>query len=73
MHDESLPAEGAKVAHFCSMCGPKFCSMRITQDIRDYAATHGVDDHTAVHMGLDQKAREFREEGGRIYVDVSAG
>jgi len=55
-HDETLPAEGAKVAHFCSMCGPKFCSMKITQDVRDYAAE------------MERKAREFRESGGEIYV-----
>src|SRR5438309_5273653 len=66
MHDETLPAQGAKVAHFCSMCGPKFCSMRITQDIREYAAEHGVDSETALQLGLDEKAREFRERGGRI-------
>jgi phosphomethylpyrimidine synthase len=56
-HDETLPAEGAKVAHFCSMCGPKFCSMRISQDIRD-----------AANAGMQEKAREFRESGGEIYV-----
>jgi phosphomethylpyrimidine synthase len=55
-HDETLPADGAKVAHFCSMCGPKFCSMQITQDVRDYAA------------GMERKAAEFRERGGEIYV-----
>jgi phosphomethylpyrimidine synthase len=66
MHDETLPAQGAKVAHFCSMCGPKFCSMRITQDIREYAASHGVDSETALQLGLDEKAREFRQRGGRI-------
>ncbi|MCA1837219.1 MAG: phosphomethylpyrimidine synthase ThiC [Actinobacteria bacterium] len=55
-HDETLPAEGAKVAHFCSMCGPKFCSMKITQDVRDYAAE------------MERKAEEFRESGGEIYV-----
>jgi phosphomethylpyrimidine synthase len=55
-HDETLPAEGAKVAHFCSMCGPKFCSMKITQDVRDYAAE------------MERKAAEFRESGGEIYV-----
>jgi phosphomethylpyrimidine synthase len=60
-HDETLPAEGAKLAHFCSMCGPKFCSMKISQDIRDYAAS-----------GMAQKAEEFRESGSEIYVaDVS--
>jgi phosphomethylpyrimidine synthase len=57
-HDETLPAEGAKVAHFCSMCGPKFCSMRISQDIRD-----------AAQAGMREKAREFRESGGEIYVE----
>ena len=55
-HDETLPAEGAKVAHFCSMCGPKFCSMKITQDVRDYAAE------------MAAKAQEFRARGGEIYV-----
>jgi phosphomethylpyrimidine synthase len=55
-HDETLPAEGAKLAHFCSMCGPKFCSMRITQDLRDLAA------------GMAAKSREFREGGGMLYV-----
>ena len=66
MHDETLPAQGAKTAHFCSMCGPKFCSMRITQDIRDYAARKGVDEDVAVRLGLEEKAQEFRELGGRI-------
>ena len=66
MHDETLPAQGAKTAHFCSMCGPKFCSMRITQDIRDYAARNGLDDAAAVRAGLDEKAREFREQGSRV-------
>ncbi|MFN2581483.1 MAG: phosphomethylpyrimidine synthase ThiC [Candidatus Dormibacteria bacterium] len=70
MHDETLPAQGAKTAHFCSMCGPKFCSMRITQDIRDYAAAHGIDEGTAVQVGLDDKAREFRLRGGRIQVNA---
>jgi phosphomethylpyrimidine synthase len=71
-HDETLPAEGAKVAHFCSMCGPKFCSMKITQDVRDYAAKRGlptVDD--AVEQGLTEKAAEFRETGGEIYRQAS--
>jgi phosphomethylpyrimidine synthase len=61
-HDETLPAEGAKVAHFCSMCGPHFCSMRITQDVRDYAAALEIEE------GLKAKAEEFRESGGEIYV-----
>jgi phosphomethylpyrimidine synthase len=66
-HDETLPAEPAKKAHFCSMCGPKFCSMRITQDVREYARTHGIDAENAIEVGLADKAREFREEGGKIY------
>jgi len=67
-HDETLPAEGAKLAHFCSMCGPKFCSMKITQDVREYAAQHGVAEETAaVVHGLREKAEEFRKAGGEIY------
>ena len=68
-HDETLPAEGAKVAHFCSMCGPKFCSMKITQDIRDYAREQGLSEMDAVQTGLDSKAREFVEKGKEIYVE----
>ena len=67
-HDETLPAEGAKVAHFCSMCGPKFCSMKITQDIRDYARERGLSEMDAVQRGLDSKAREFVDKGRKIYV-----
>jgi phosphomethylpyrimidine synthase len=71
-HDETLPAEGAKVAHFCSMCGPKFCSMKITQDVREYAARMGLDGTggltEALEVGLREKAEEFREGGNRIYV-----
>ena len=67
MHDETLPADGAKVAHFCSMCGPKFCSMRITQDVRDYARTKGLAAEQGIAIGLDEKSREFREAGGKIY------
>ena len=69
-HDETLPAEGAKVAHFCSMCGPKFCSMEITQQIRDYASEHGYEPGTAVEQGLAEKSTEFREQGGEIYHEV---
>lgn len=69
-HDETLPAEGAKVAHFCSMCGPKFCSMKITQDVRDYAKQHGLSDIDAVQKGLEEKADEFSEIGGEIYVST---
>lgn len=71
-HDETLPAEGAKVAHFCSMCGPKFCSMKITQDIRKYAQEHGLSETDAVRKGLDSKAREFAEKGKEIYVEQTA-
>ncbi len=67
MHDETLPADGAKVAHFCSMCGPKFCSMRITQDVREYARLKGLEAEQGLAIGLDEKAREFRAAGGTIY------
>jgi phosphomethylpyrimidine synthase len=66
-HDETLPAEGAKVAHFCSMCGPKFCSMEITAQVRDYAARHGVTPEHAVESGMAEKAEEFRKRK-EIYV-----
>jgi phosphomethylpyrimidine synthase len=66
-HDETLPAEGAKVAHFCSMCGPKFCSMEITSQVREYARTHGVTADAAVETGLAEKAEEFRKTR-EIYV-----
>jgi len=66
-HDETLPKESAKVAHFCSMCGPHFCSMKITQDVRDYAATLGVDEQAALQKGMDQKSVEFVKQGASIY------
>jgi len=66
-HDETLPAEGAKVAHFCSMCGPKFCSMEITQQLREYARAQRVDAEVARKEGLDEKSREFRSSGGELY------
>jgi phosphomethylpyrimidine synthase len=66
-HDETLPAEAAKSAHFCSMCGPKFCSMRITQDIRDYAAENGLDTEEAIEAGMQEKAVAFRTGGSSIY------
>ena len=68
-HDETLPAEGAKVAHFCSMCGPKFCSMKITEDIRRFAAEQGLETVDAVEAGMEEKAREFRDKGGELYVE----
>ena len=66
-HDETLPAEGAKLAHFCSMCGPKFCSMKITEDVRKYAAEKGLDEESALKEGMDAKSREFVEDGSKIY------
>jgi phosphomethylpyrimidine synthase len=67
MHDETLPAEPAKTAHFCSMCGPHFCSMRITQDVREYARQKGLDEAKVLEVGLAEKAQQFREQGGKIY------
>ena len=66
-HDETLPADGAKVAHFCSMCGPKFCSMELTQQVRDYAAAMGVGEGEALNVGMREKSAEFRKER-EIYV-----
>jgi phosphomethylpyrimidine synthase len=66
-HDATLPAEGAKVAHFCSMCGPHFCSMKITQDVRDYAEQKQLDEQTALQTGMQEKAEEFRQGGAEIY------
>ncbi|WP_162618306.1 phosphomethylpyrimidine synthase ThiC [Mycobacterium leprae] len=70
-HDETLPAEPAKTAHFCSMCGPKFCSMRITADIRVYAAKHGLDTEEAIEMGMTEKSAEFAEHGNRVYLPLT--
>ncbi|MFN3803157.1 phosphomethylpyrimidine synthase ThiC [Belliella pelovolcani] len=67
-HDETLPAEGAKIAHFCSMCGPNFCSMKITQDVRKYAAENGLEEDEALEKGLQEKAKEFAEKGNQIYL-----
>jgi phosphomethylpyrimidine synthase len=66
-HDETLPQEGAKLAHFCSMCGPHFCSMKITQDVREYAAQKKLDEETALVAGLKEKAKEFAMSGGELY------
>jgi phosphomethylpyrimidine synthase len=66
-HDETLPAEGAKTAHFCSMCGPKFCSMRISHDIRNYAKEHKLEPEDAIKRGLVEKAEEFKKAGGKLY------
>ena len=66
-HDETLPKDAHKLAHFCSMCGPHFCSMKITQDVRDYAAEHGVDETAALQAGMAEKSAEFREQGAQVY------
>ena len=66
-HDETLPQEGAKLAHFCSMCGPHFCSMKITQDVREYALKHGVSEDDALAKGMQDKAVEFVSQGAQIY------
>ncbi|HEY2629680.1 MAG TPA: phosphomethylpyrimidine synthase ThiC [Usitatibacter sp.] len=66
-HDETLPQEGAKLAHFCSMCGPHFCSMKITQDVREFAAKHGVSDQDALKKGMEVKSIEFVKQGAEIY------
>lgn len=66
-HDETLPAEPSKTAHFCSMCGPKFCSMKITQDVRDYAAHQKIDESAAIEEGLRAKSVEFRSKGSKLY------
>ena len=69
-HDETLPADGAKTAHFCSMCGPNFCSMRITDDIRQFAAENGMDEAEVLEEGMAEKAREFVAQGGEVYSKV---
>lgn len=74
-HDETLPAEPAKTAHFCSMCGPKFCSMRITQDVRDYAAEHGLETEEDIDAlfaaGMAEKSAEFAEHGNQVYLPIT--
>ncbi len=69
-HDETLPQEGAKQAHFCSMCGPHFCSMKITQDVRDYADKLGLDEQEALNKGMQEKAIEFVKKGSEVYHKV---
>jgi len=66
-HDATLPAEGAKVAHFCSMCGPHFCSMKITEDVREYAKEKALDEQTALEIGMKEKSEEFKKKGMKIY------
>jgi phosphomethylpyrimidine synthase len=67
-HDETLPADGAKVAHFCSMCGPNFCSMKITQDVRQYAAEKGLQETDVLQKGMEEKSKEFAEKGSELYL-----
>ncbi len=69
-HDTTLPAEGHKVAHFCSMCGPQFCSMKITQDVRDYAAKLGIDEQQALDKGMAEMSQTFKDKGAEIYQKV---
>jgi len=70
-HDQTLPKDSHKVAHFCSMCGPNFCSMRISQDIRDYADGKGIDNvDEALQEGMKEKAKEFKQKGAEIYSKV---
>jgi len=70
-HDETLPAAPAKTAHFCSMCGPHFCSMRITQDVRRYAEEHGLAAEAALRAGMAEKAEEFADRGGKVYLPMA--
>ncbi len=67
-HDETLPADGAKIAHFCSMCGPHFCSMKITQDVRDFAEKQGLKEDLALMKGMEEKSKEFKEKGSEVYL-----
>jgi phosphomethylpyrimidine synthase len=69
-HDETLPKDSSKSAHFCSMCGPKFCSMKITQEVRDFAAAKGVSETEALRRGMAQKSEEFKAAGGEFYVPI---
>jgi phosphomethylpyrimidine synthase len=66
-HDETLPAAPAKKAHFCSMCGPKFCSMKITHEVREYARVHGLETAEALEAGMRDKADEFQRSGSEVY------
>ena len=70
-HDETLPQDGAKTAHFCSMCGPHFCSMKITEDVRKYAEEQGLSEEDALQKGMQEKSREFTEKGNEIYQKAS--
>lgn len=67
-HDETLPQDSAKTAHFCSMCGPNFCSMKITEDVRQYAAKLGLSEQEALEKGMEEKSAEFKDKGGEVYL-----
>ena len=69
-HDETLPKDSSKVAHFCSMCGPKFCSMKISQEVREYAKIKGVSDEQALAQGMYAKSEEFKRGGSEIYIPI---
>jgi len=69
-HDETLPSHSAKTSHFCSMCGPQFCSMKITEDVRQYAKNHQLDEQEALKKGMKQMSTTFKEGGGKIYSEV---
>src|SRR3989338_4319272 len=70
-HEQTLSSEGAKLAHFCSMCGPQFCSMKITQDVRNYARRNGLAAETAVEKGMQEKAHEFLDRGACVYTPTA--
>ena len=70
-HDETLPAPAVQTAHFCSMCGPHFCSMRISHDVRRYAQEHAITDADAIEIGVREKSEEFTKHGNRIYIPVT--
>ena len=70
-HDETLPKDSSKVAHFCSMCRPKFCSMTISQEVREYARVKGVSDEQALSDGMETKSEEFKKAGGEIYIRIN--
>lgn len=67
-HDETLPAAGAKIAHFCSMCGPKFCSMKISQEVRDFAKENDIVDNEVIQKGMEEKSKEFKDKGSEVYL-----
>ena len=67
-HDETLPNDASKTAHFCSMCGPRFCSMQISQEVREYAAAHALKESEVLQAGMAEKSSEFSKSGGEVYV-----